>query len=78
MIIKLTKNGVVRKVKQGFSWTAFFFGFMPFFFRGMPGTGFAWFFLALLTLGLSNFYLVFKMNKMTMDYYLENGYKEGV
>jgi len=67
--------GLVRHVKVGFSWTAFFFGGFPFFFRGMPVHGIIWIILAMITLGFSNLFLMFIINKQTAHYYLEHGYK---
>ncbi|AMP02092.1 hypothetical protein CAter282_4327 [Collimonas arenae] len=72
MIVSMKNDaGLVRQVKVGFCWTAFFFGALPFFFRGMPSTGFLW----CCTLFIGNFVLPFKMNKYTAQYYLEHGYK---
>lgn len=67
--------GIVRRVKVGFSWTAFFFGGFPFLFRGMPFHGFGFIVIAFLTFGVSNLILCFIINKMTAQYYLEHGYK---
>jgi len=67
--------GLVRQVKVGFSWTAFFFGGFPFFFRGMPIQGIIWIVLSMITLGISNLLLMFMINKQTAHHYLENGYK---
>jgi len=69
------ETGITRQVKVGFSWTAFFFGGFPFFFRGMPIQGIIWIVLALLTFGISNLILMFIINKQTAHHYLENGYK---
>ena len=67
--------GMMKKVKVGVAWTVFFFGAIPFFFRGMPGKGFAWLFLSVITFGISNWFLMFKINQYTAQYYLERGYK---
>ncbi|GAB3439768.1 hypothetical protein GCM10027396_05440 [Insolitispirillum peregrinum] len=67
--------GVVRQVKVGFSWTSFFFGGLPFFFRGMPVQGLIWVIISMITMGLSNLYLMFVINKQTAHYYLERGYR---
>lgn len=66
--------GLIRQVKVGFSWTSFFFGGLPFFFRGMPVQGLIWVILSMVTFGLSNLYLMFVINKQTAHYYLEHGY----
>jgi uncharacterized protein YecT (DUF1311 family) len=72
MIVSMKNEaGLVRQVKVGFCWTAFFFGPLPFFFRGMPQNGFIWCCLPV----IGNFVLPFKMNKYTAHYYLEHGYK---
>lgn len=72
MIVSMKNDaGLVRQVKVGFCWTAFFFGPLPFFFRGMPQNGFIWCCLPV----IGNFVLPFKMNKYTAHYYLEHGYK---
>lgn len=72
MIVSMKNDaGLVRQVKIGFCWTAFFFGPLPFFFRGMPQNGFIWCCLPV----IGNFVLPFKMNKYTAHYYLEHGYK---
>ncbi len=76
MIVTMKNEaGVIRQVKVGFSWTAFFFGGFPFFFRGIPVYGIIWLVLALITCGISNLILMFKINKWTAHYYLEHGYK---
>lgn len=76
MFVQLSnETGVVREVKVGVSWTAFFFGGFPFFFRGMAIQGLAWIVLSILSLGISNLILIFLINKQTAIHYLENGYK---
>lgn len=76
MIVTMQNSvGLTRQVKAGFSWTAFFFGGFPFFFRGMPMHGIIWIVLSMFTLGLSNLFLMFIINKQTAHYYLEHGYK---
>ena len=76
MMVQMKNDaGVVREVKVGFSWTAFFFGGFPYFFRGLPLYGVAWIILAMVTFGLSNLVLCFIINKQTAHYYLEHGYK---
>jgi hypothetical protein len=74
--VKLKNSaGIIRDVKVGFSWTAFFFGGFPFFFRGMPLYGLCWILLASFTCGISNLFLMFMINKITGHYYLEHGYE---
>jgi hypothetical protein len=71
----INEAGLVREVKVGFSWTAFFFGPLPFFFRGMQTHAIIWIVISIVTSGLSNLVLMFIINKMTAHFYLENGYK---
>lgn len=76
MIVSMKNGaGMMQQVKVGFSWTAFFFGGFPFFFRGIPVQGIIWLVLALVTFGISNVFLMFIINKQTAQHYLENGYK---
>jgi len=75
MVSMRNDGGLTKQVKFGFSWTAFFFGGFPFFFRGMPVQGIIWLLLAVFTLGISNLFLMFMINKQTAHHYLENGYK---
>lgn len=67
--------GLVKQVKLGVSWTAFFFGVIPLFVRGMWGLGIMWTIAAMCTMGLSNIVLMFVANKQKAHFYLENGYK---
>ncbi len=72
MIVNLKNDaGMTRQVKIGFSWTAFFFRGFVFFFRGMIGHGVLWLALTMITMGLSNFVLIFIINKQTAQYYVE-------
>lgn len=76
MLVSMKNDaGLVKTVKVGFSWTALFFGGLPFFFRGLPLHGIIWVVLALFTFGISNLFLMFLINKQTAHYYLEHGYK---
>ena len=70
-----TNSGINRQVKVGFSWTCFFFGGIPFFFRGMFWYGLAFLFLNVITMGLSSVILAFLANKLTATYYLDHGYR---
>ena len=74
-VAMVNEAGVTRWVKVGISWTVFFFGPIPFFFRGMPGKGVAWLFLSMITFGISNWFLMFQINQYTAQHYLEQGYK---
>lgn len=75
MVSMKNDAGLIRQVKVGFSWTAFFFGGFPFFFRGMPVHGIIWIVLSMLTFGISNLFLMFIINRQTAHYYLEHGYR---
>jgi hypothetical protein len=76
MHVKLQNEaGLMREVKVGFSWTSLLFGGFPFFFRGMPIHGIIWLTLAIITGGISNLFLMFMINKMTAQYYMERGYR---
>ena len=75
MVSMRNDAGVTKQVKVGFSWTSFFFGPFPFFFRGMALQGLIWIVLNMVTMGLSTIYLWFTINKKTAHHYLENGYK---
>jgi hypothetical protein len=75
MVTLKNEDGLKRQVKVGFSWTALFFGGLPFFFRGMPAYGIFWVMLTLLTCGLSNIVLAFIINRQTATYFLECGYE---
>lgn len=68
-------TGDVKKIKVGFSWTVFFFGIFPFLFRGMVKHFFIWWLIGIFTAGLSNFYLMFAINRKTALYWHEKGYR---
>ena len=85
-ILVALKNdqGIVRNVKVGFSWTVFFFGGVPFLFRGIPLYAIA---LMLPLVGgasggpgivigfIIDVVIAFHANKWTAIYYIEHGYK---
>lgn len=76
MVVNMKNDaGLIRQVKVGFSWTSFFFGGIPFFFRGLALNGILWIALGILTCGVSNLFLMFMINKITAHKYLESGYK---
>jgi len=67
--------GLTKEVKAGISWTAFFFGPLPFFFRDLPGKGVLGIILCLCTINIYYIYLIFAMNKITAKHWMEHGYK---
>lgn len=69
------KIGVIKQVKIGLSWPAFFFGGFAFIFRGMPFQAMLWILFAVCTFGISNILLMFTINKMIAHYYLDHGYE---
>lgn len=76
MVVSLKNDaGVVREVKVGFSWTCFFFGGLPFLFRGQASKFFLWWLISVVTLGLGIIYLWFNMNKISAVDYMERGYR---
>lgn len=75
MVSFQNEAGLVRRVKVGFSWTAFFFGGFPFLFRGLGVQFVIWTIASMATFGLSNLVLWFIINKLTAHKYLEMGYR---
>ncbi len=70
---------IYKSVKNGFSWTTFFFGFFVPLLRGMGfGYVFKMWILAIFTVGLSNIYFAFVINDNYYIHLLENGYKKVV
>ena len=76
-------SGLVKEVKVGFSWTTFFFGFFPAFFRG----DFKWgliqlvigIVVSILTSGIGggvvNIIFAFMYNKLYINDLIEKGYR---
>ena len=68
-------QGITKTVKDGVSWTFFFFGCLVPLFRG----DWKWFLLSLVatfvTFGLSNFVFMFKYNEWYRNDLLERGYR---
>ncbi|SDC36174.1 hypothetical protein SAMN05421734_10735 [Pelagirhabdus alkalitolerans] len=67
-------SGLVKETKVGFSWTVFFFGFFPPFFRGDWKWGLIILILSSFTFGLSNIVFWFIYNKLYIKDLLEAGY----
>lgn len=69
------ENGVTKEVKNGISWTVFFFGILVPLFRA----DWKWFLIALVavpaTFGVFWLFMVFKYNKWYLDDLLNKGYE---
>jgi hypothetical protein len=75
MLIRLKNSiGMVKECKVGFSWTTFFFGCFPAFFRGDWKWGLIQAGLNLCTCGLSSFVFCFMYNKLYINDLLKQGY----
>lgn len=68
------RTGQMREAPVGFSWTTFFFGFIPALFRGDWIGAAIQFVLCGLTFGLSNLYFMFAYNKMYLKRLLNEGF----
>ena len=68
-------TGQLREAPVGFSWTLFFFGCFPAFFRSDWKWGFLMFLLALVSFGLSWLIFPFIYNKLYIKDLVNNGYK---
>ena len=60
MHIKFRKNGVVKEVKVGFSWTIFFFGWMALAIRGQ----YVHALISFVTFNFAGFYYMFAGNRL--------------
>ena len=65
---------VTKEAPVGFSWTVFFFGFLPPLFRGDWKWAIVMLIAALCTLGLSSLIFMFIYNKIYLKSLLEMGY----
>ena len=65
---------VTKEAPVGFSWTVFFFGFLPPLFRGDWKWAIVMLIAALFTFGLSNLIFMFIYNKLYLKSLLEMGY----
>ena len=68
-------TGLQKRVKLGFSWTTFFFGFFPALLRGDLKWTLIMFLLMLVTFGLSGFYFIFAYNKIYIKGLMEKGFR---
>lgn len=75
LVLENPNTGFMRVAPVGFSWTCFFFGFLPPLFRG----DWKWFFImlicAVLTWGFSGIVFIFIYNKLYIKDLIQNGYK---
>ncbi len=65
---------VTKEAPVGFSWTVFFFGFLPPLFRGDYKWAIVMLIAALVTFGLSNLIFMFIYNNLYLKSLLETGY----
>jgi hypothetical protein len=68
-------TGQHKEAKIGFSWTTFFFGFIPALTRGDWKWGAIQFLVACCTLGLSGLVFMFIYNKLYIKDLLNDGFK---
>ena len=64
IIFKNPNTGAIKEAPVGFSWTVFFFGFIPALFRADWKWAAIMFLLAMFTFGLSNLVFMFIYNKL--------------
>jgi len=69
------KTGAIKEAPAGFSWTVFFFGFLPPLFRGDFKWGVIMMILQMFTLGLSNLVFMFIYNKCYIRDLIGAGFK---
>ena len=83
-IYEHTNTKITKEVKQGFNWPGLFFGCFWYWYKGMVGKGFLFFFIALAT-GWITLYIAplimwtvigFKANDHYREYLTEKGYKK--
>lgn len=72
--MKNSQTGLSAEVPQGFSWTTFFFGFFVPLFRGLYGYAAINFVAGLVTMGFSNLFFCFVINKHHVKHLIEKGY----
>jgi len=72
--LKSPRNGLLKRVKIGFSWTTFFFGIFVPLTRGDFKWAIIMFLLASFTFGLSSFVFPFIYNKLFIKELIEEGY----
>ncbi|MDD5455693.1 MAG: DUF2628 domain-containing protein [Candidatus Margulisbacteria bacterium] len=72
--LKGKDSGLLKEVKLGFSWTTFFFGFLPALFRGDLKWAIIMLLLALCTFYITWLMFPFIYNKLYIKELLEKGY----
>ena len=72
MKIQFEKNGIIREVKEGFSWTVLFFSAVALSVRGQTNLAL----VVLFTYGLATFYYAFKANKLLKEKYIIEGWTQ--
>ncbi|MGL4741386.1 MAG: lysozyme inhibitor LprI family protein [Sarcina sp.] len=75
-LVMENKSGVRKKVKEGFSWTTFFFGWIPSLMRGDIISALKIFILGSMTLGIYTAFKSRTVNKDYKEFLLEKGYEE--
>jgi hypothetical protein len=75
VVFKNPNTGAMKEAPIGFSWTVFFFGFLPPLFRGDIKWAAIMFIVACFTFGLSNFVFMFIYNKLYVKDLIDAGYK---
>lgn len=74
--ITLTKNGLTKTTKQGFSWTTLFFGGLVPLFRGDVKWCIIWLLGNIPSFGILGWFMAFKYNKIYVENLIENGWTE--
>ncbi|AXK55120.1 MULTISPECIES: hypothetical protein [Pseudomonas] len=75
IIFKNPNTGAIKEAPVGFSWTVFFFGFIPALFRADWKWAAIMFLLAMFTFGLSNLVFMFMYNKLYVRDLIGSGFK---
>ena len=75
VVFENPKTGHLKEAPIGFSWTVFFFGFMPPLFRGDWKWGIIMFILTIITVGFSQLVFMFIYNKLYVKGLIETGFK---
>jgi len=75
IIFENPNTGAIKEAPVGFSWTTFFFGFLPALFRGDWKWGIIILILAIITFGLSALVFMFIYNKLYIKALIGAGFK---